>query len=444
MSTRQAYKTEVEVAFNGSEYFDIDPSKVIYIVIEHMYEDRVMPVIYICISMDTDLYSTILDEKDSAKIFLRIQKYNAYSNTSLSKDYIKGEFSYFLSSTMPEYSKDLSDYNTNVDSNYKTIVIGLLDMAIMNTLRKTFGGDGTKKGIDQHTLVYEAVEDTKIVMKTPDYNLVYDNLYIPPITSRKAMLEFIFDTDPFYDTEFMYFIDFDVSYLLDRTGEAVSAGDGQLDDVIIDVQAVTMEEAYNEGMEERNGSYYININPANTNVSMDVGTDKIHNQLVAASADGAETMDLDINRNVDSDTKQTFRRLSESSAIVYKNAIETSQVCIELVKENIDPRYITPNKCFSINNYEGYDEYNGKYLLLYKKEVIQGATSDFASMLTIGVKKLGNIQKIGKATSKASQISTKARSTTARAPKSSKKTSSSSKKPTTSKKKVTTTSSKKK
>lgn len=414
MARKQAYKTKVQLAFVGSQYVEIEPSKIIYVIIEHMYEERVMPVIYISISINAELYTMLIDEKKTAKMFLRIQKYDVYSSTSLSKDYIKNQFTYFLSSATPEYSKDLSDKNSNVDSNYKTIVIGLLDMNIMNELRITFGGQGPLKNIDQHTLIYKAIEDTKIVLKDPVYNIMYESLYVPPLNSRKAMLEYIFDQDPFYDTEFMYFMDFNTSYLLDRSGEAVSANDGQLDDIIIDVKSVTMEEAYNEGMEIRNGSYYFFINPANTNVSMDMGSEKVANQLIAGDEDATTIVDVEMNMVMDSTTKQTFRRMEENTAVVYKNAIQAAQVCMEMVKENIDARYITPNKSIFINNYEGYSEYNGRYNLLYKKEVIQGVNDEFVSIVTIGVKKIGNIQKIGLAGLNVPGTSSKMTSTTAK------------------------------
>jgi hypothetical protein len=422
MASKQAYKTKITIAFSGSEYIKMSSDKIKYIVIEQMYEAKRMPVIYISISVEADLYNTILEEKDSAKIYLRIQKYDAYSKTSLYKDYIKGMFTYTLPSATPEYSKNLSDANDNIDSAYRTLTIGLMSMTIMNTIRKSFSG--FLKNIDLHSLVYKAIKDTKIVLKTPKYNTKFDTVYLPNLTSRYQFLTYIFSLEPFYDTDFLYFIDFDKSYLLDRTGEAVSANDGQYNDIIIDIRSVTDSKAYSEGMEQKNGSYYIYINPANAHVSMDVGTEKIANQLVAGDEDGTTTIDLNINSNTDSTTKQTFKRLDKESAIVYKNTVESAQVCIELVKENIDSRYITPNKTFNITNYEGYEEYSGKYVLIYKKEVIQGASSDYASITTFGIRKVGNIQTIGyvsannikkntSSTAKTSSYSTKTTKTTA-------------------------------
>lgn len=407
MANKQAYKAKVQMSFvTKKENIEIEPSKIIYIIIEHMYKGRVMPVIYTSISVNTTLYSKLLDEKDNAKIFLRVQKYDVYSSTSVSKDYIKGQFTYFLPSTTPEYSKDLSEANSNIDSSYTTITIGLLDMDIMNTLRQTFGG--IKKNVDQHTLIYEGVKNTNVVMKMPNHNNTYDNLIIPAISSRKKYLDYLFTIDPFYDTEFIYFIDFDKSYLLDETGGYTDGNDGQLKNVIIDIKSVTNAKAYSEGMEIKSNAYYFYVNPANVNVSIDMGTEKIANELIASEDSDSISLDLNINRSFDSDTKQTFKRMREGTSVIYKNAVESAQVVIELIKENIDSRYLTPNKVFTVHNYDNYTIYDGKYILLYKKEVIQstGMEGDFVCGVTIGLKKLSNIQKIGKAVLKNNMIGT--------------------------------------
>ncbi len=413
MASKQAYKCKVELTFMGSQNIPIKQEKLVYIIIEHMYESYIMPVIYLSISIDSDLRAMLIDEKDTAKMFLRIQKYDAYSGTSLSKDYIKGQFTYFMSSLTPEYSRDLSDKNSNVDSNYSTITIGLLDMNIMNTVRKTFGG--IVKNIDQQTLIYMGLEDTNAVIKTPPYNAVYESLIIPSITSRKDFLRFVYDKDPFYDTEYLYFIDFDKSYLLDRTGEAVSANDGQLNDILIDIEAVDNWNAYNEGMEIRNNAYFFYINPANTNVGNNATTEKVANQIISANDKGTMSVDLSINKAAGSTTKQRFERMDPEQAIVYKNAIESSEIVLELAKDNIDSRFITPNKAIGVSNYSEYSAYNGRYVLVSKREIIQGASKDFASLVTFRIRRLGNIQQIGSIIKKVPIASTsKTTSTSAR------------------------------
>ena len=391
-SNRQAFKAEVELAYiKNDESITIESDRIQNIVISHDYEIRSMPIIVISLNIDSDLYTDLVQNRNNAKIYLCVRYLDAHSDTSLSKDYIEGQFSYFLSSTSPNYSKTLDESNTNADSNYKNIYIGLMDMRAIDELRCSF--DGVFKKIDQNTLLYMAIKDTKIVMQQPSYNATYDAIIIPPMISRARFIKYIFDTDPFYDTDYLYFIDFETAYLLSRDGTSVSANDGTLDNVIIDVRDVTTEEAYYDGMEIKDGAYYIYINPANTNVAINQGTEKVANTLIAMDEDGSQKVELNINRSVGSGEKITYQRTD--NPLLYKNAVESSALTIEMVKENIDSRYITPNKKFMVKNYEEYQDYNGDYLLMYKHEIINGKAGEFTVSVAMGLKKLGNIESIG-------------------------------------------------
>lgn len=387
-SKRKAFMANVQISFiNGSDKIDIESDRIHNIVISHDYETKSMPIIVLSLSVSSEVYSAMVNNTSTAKIYLRVQYKDAYSDTTVSEDYINNQFSYFLSSTSPNYTKTLDESNTNADSNYKNIHIGLMDMDSMNDLRTSF--NGVFKNVDQNTLIYMAVENTNIIMQRPTYNHKYDTVIVPPIVSRSRFLRFIFDLDPFYDTDYLYFIDFDTSYLLSRNGEAVHANDGSLDDVIVDVRDVTSEEAYYEGMEIRDNAYYLYVNPVNSNVAINQGSEKVANRLVSFDEDGTEIVELNINRSNDSDPKITFVRTDDP--ILYKNTIESSSLVLEIVKENIDGRIITPNKCYNVRNYDEYRNYNGKYLLMYKHEVINGKAGEFLVTVSFGLRKLGEV-----------------------------------------------------
>ena len=226
------------------------------------------------------------------------------------------------------------------------------------------------------------------------YNAEFETINIPPLPSRTKLIRFIFDKNPFYDTNFMFFMDFHQSYLLDLTGEFCPANDGQLGTVSIDICSVLDPASYSEGIAVENDYYQFYVNPADVNVSPNKAIDKIANQVVFVDDDYVESVDLNINRNVDSSTKQSFKR--GGNARLYKNNAEANTVLIELVKENLDSSIITPNKKFIINSYEDHNEYTGLYTLLYKKEVITNINNEFGFSMMIGLRKVGNITKIGK------------------------------------------------
>lgn len=394
-SERKTFMADVSLSYiKGSKVTEIEPDKIRSIVISHDYETKVMPVIVLSLCIGSELYSDIVNYKDVSKIYLKIQFRDANSDTSIARDYINDQFTYFLSSTSPNYSKTLNEANTNADSDYKTLYIGLMSMTLMNDIRSSF--NGVFKDIDQNTLIQMALNGTNVVLKEPTYNNKYDAIIIPPIDSRSKMISYIFDMDPFYDTDYLYFMDFDESYLLSRDGIAVHQDNGTLDDIIIDVRDVTSEEAYYEGMQIKNNAYYIYVNPANCNVSINQCAEKVANRIVGFSEDKMEIVDLDINRSLGSDVKIAYHRTS--NVMLYKNSIESSSLTIEVVKENIDSRVITPNKSIMVSNYEEFSDYNGKYLLMYKHEVITGNAGEFTVTSSFGLKKLGNITGLGNST----------------------------------------------
>ena len=104
-------------------------------------------------------------------------------------------------------------------------------------------------------------------------------------------------------------------------------------------------------------------------------------------------VDLDVNSNADSTTKQAFMR--GSNAVLYKNIVESNTILLEFTKENLDGSIFTPNKRYMVNNFPGYEEYNGTYTLLYKKETIKNTNGEFGIAVSIGLKKVGNIQALG-------------------------------------------------
>ena len=189
-------------------------------------------------------------------------------------------------------------------------------------------------------------------------------------------------------------MDFDKAYLLDLSGEGCPSNDGQLNDIIIDINGVTDPTSYYEGITERDGAYQIYVNPANTNISPNKAIDKIANQMVFVDDDCQVTyVDLDVNSNADSTTKQAFMR--GSNAVLYKNIVESNTILLEFTKENLDGSIFTPNKRYMVNNFPGYEEYNGTYTLLYKKETIKNTNGEFGIAVSIGLKKVGNIQALG-------------------------------------------------
>lgn len=389
-TTRQAYNATVELAFDyNGQRENIESEKIVYVMIEHDYETQVLPIIYISLSVTNDLYTKIVKYKDSAKFYLNITRTNKNSIASLSKKSITGSFNYIPSTTNPNFQEDLTSGDDFLDNSYKRIMLGLVSIELTNKLRKSF--NGFYNNIDQRTLIAMALEGTNCIIENVAYNKVYDSIVIPPISSRYQLLKYIFDKDNFYDTNFRYFMDFEKSYLVSKRGDAIDGGDGQLSSIIVDIRSVTEDEAYYDGIEIRNGAYYIYINPSNSNVTLNEGTEKVANQIISVNDDApVQQLDLNINNSEGSDTKQMFVRTD--NAALYKNELETDTIITEIMKQHIDGSPFTPNKCIVVNNYGEYNKYNGKYLMIYKREFYKCIAGEFVMSCNVGLKKIGNIQ----------------------------------------------------
>ena len=396
-TNRIAYDATIDLAFeHEGRRESIQQEKIIYIMIEHDYEKQVLPIIYITASINNDLYTDILKYKNSAKFYLNIKVQNQNSGSSISRNVINGTFNYIPSDLNPNYQEDLSDLGSIDDAYYRRIMIGLVSIELMNTLRKSF--NGIYNNIDQKTLIGVALEDTNCIIEDIKYNQEYSSILIPPVASRYKFLEYIFSRNNFYDTKFRYFMDFERSYLVSKRGDPIDAGDGDLDTIIVDIRSVSENEAYYDGVSIRNGAYYFYVNPSSTNVTLDEGTEKVANQIVATDYDSeVQQLDMEINNMEGSETKHMFVR--SDNAALFKNELETNTVIVELVKQYIDGSIFTPNKCIMVNNFGEYAKYDGKYLIIYKREFFRCNAGKFTMSCNIGLKKVGNIENAGSLTS---------------------------------------------
>ena len=367
---------------------NVAPERIKYIVIDTNYESEIMPKLYMNISVDTALYDYITNYKDTAKFKLRIERKNLFSKTSISDTIVNETFSYIASTTNADYMRDISEGGIRDDS-YRNIVIGLISDRITDSLRKSF--NSIYNNIDQETLVSLATEGLDIVTEPLSYNKSYSSILIPPIASRNEFLKYIFDYDNFYDTKYLFFMDFKRSYLVSRNGRGVYNSDDPINDVFIDITTLRSNDSFYEGMNMINNSYYLYINPTNSNVIVPDGMGKIGNRLIVVDDDKElEMLDVTLNNNYESTIKDIFVRSDNGSTI--KNDMEQENVLVEVVKNQIDGYSFTPNKTYVVNNFGNYSKYNGKYVISAKKEYFRvTAGGDFRTSCYLVLRKIGTI-----------------------------------------------------
>ena len=366
---------------------DIDNNRIKYIIIEDNYQDFVMPVIYISLALRPDVYQNMLDNEKEGRVYLNIRRKNIQSEFSLSKDNIKGLFSYILSSSNPNYDTEIDEDRTT-ERSFKTLTLALANIDIINASRNSFNGLFTE--IDINTIITKALEGLKVVTKPPKYNAKFYSLNIPAMNSRRKLLDYIFDLYPFFDTNFIFYMDFSQAYFFDLIGKPIAITN-EPTEVILDIKKVTNPEAYMEGVSEKNGSYHIQINPGNLVFGKNKTRDKVANRVVNVDEDGTITYsNLDLG-TPESETKLAFSR--GGNAKLSKNIINSSMSNVELSKNNLDGGVFTPNKTYRIENHAD-SSYNGNYILLHKKEIIKNTSGNFYNSVQLGLRQVGEIDPI--------------------------------------------------
>lgn len=385
------YTADISLSFvSKSETIEIMPENISYIMIDRDYETQILPIIYMNIAVNHSLQNKIVQSRETSKFLLNITRNNENSVINIGKKSISGLFSYLTADTNPNYREDFTDEEDIVGNAYTRMTIGLVSVELSNNLRKTF--NNIYKEADVKSLIALGLEglDEVIVEEIP-YNKEFPNIIFPPLTSRNEFLKYLFSKYNFYDTDFRFFMDFDKCYLLSKKGIPTDGHDGQLSSIIVDIRSALENESYSEGIEIKDGSYYLYIHPADSNVIINQGIENVANNLVGVDEafESPSQMELNINNVEGSSKKDLFLRTDNIA--LYKNELETNTVTVQLAKQQINGDIFTPNKSILVNNYGSYNAYDGKFLLQDKKEIFKGIGGKFVMSTVVSLKKVNNI-----------------------------------------------------
>jgi hypothetical protein len=357
----------------------IDQARISYLMINYDYS-KVIPMVFLSAAISYDMYNDMINYQKTAKMFIDVQGYNIYSTNSTSKRSISGTFRYVLSDTNQTKS------STSGDASYITVTMGLVSDDMINKMRIPF--NGIYRDISTSNVIAMALKDTNVCLEPIKYQHNYKQLVIPAVNSRYKLLEYIFNKDPFYDTSFKYFMDFDRSYLLSQSGRGFKLNDGKPIDIILDIQNTRTSEAMSYGYQIRNGSYYIYVNQMDTNITINNAKDKVIDKIVAYDTEIEQPVNYDLN-SADGD-KTLFIRSKSGNLI--KNDLDSTDVIVEILKQGMDDSIFQLNKHISIKMYGEYEAYSGTYLMIYKKVFYKHAGNEFIVSVNIGLKLISDIE----------------------------------------------------
>ena len=388
----RAFKGEITLAFDyqGSQRIPIRSEYISYLMIERMYENvNVLPIIYLNVSLDSELYDKVIKGMNNSKFYLKVRKKDALSKTASFEVILEDTFTYVASNTNVDFGDELNKESAK-NVSFKKIMLGLVSAEMTNKLRKSF--NGVYNNVTTDDLIRKVALDGlgKIVMEDLQYNESFESFLIPPKPTRYRFIQYLFDKKPFYNSNFTFFMDFDCTYLVSKNGKAVDKGDGKATGVVINVKNYTDKEGFKDGAKEENGANVINVSGSDTNLIVNNATPLSTNKIVGYWDTIENNKEFEMaNNNVYNTEKTSFVRTNKAAAV--KNELDTTAVMLELTKQNIDCDIFTPNKVFNVNNYGSNAQYNGVYFLSYKREFYYiNEDKEFIITSNVGLKKATN------------------------------------------------------
>ena len=373
------YNVELKYIHNNKET-EIKSEAIKYISIDNNYLDINFPILLLSLNIKSSLYDTMLSNIDKDTVTLTISKYNSDNDTKVMKNYIKGEFLYFFSSSDSNYNKELektaSDDKESTSEAYRNTYMGLVSLDIVNYTRKIYNDvlSGTLQSI-----IYNYISSIgKVIIEPFDNNKSVKDLLIPPIVGIDKLIDYIYSISSFYKSQYIFFIDLTKTcYLLSCNGNGVKRKSNEYPSIIINVDSSAVDSKHKTlGMvkNSKKRCYELNINSKDYHFNKDPYYDKDYNKIISIDSMGnVSNITLPTSSNSKGTRPKLYRYIigntNKKNNIKYLSLLTDSVVSV--VKDDIDTSVLTPEKSYNISNLDANKSKDGKYVLIEKKEIFK-------------------------------------------------------------------------
>lgn len=393
ISITYTYKVDAKFVLGNTET-QILPEGINMIISNYDYDNNNIPIVYLGVNLENSLYNKMVQNTEKGTITLTVSKAKNGGNYSFFNNYIKGSFTYMMS-TDPDYNSTLEKQAGTKDQvgvNYRYGYLALFLDGITDNNRKNM--NTIIKNSNMTSVINKFTSHMKMVMESLHTDKYFNHLIIEPLESIPKLLDFLMKKSLFYRNGYRYFVDFEKTYLLSGEGNPVDAKDGTYSTVIINVVDPADIEAHQTGVitDHQSKAYILNINAHNTSTDIRKADEKVFNGITGVDSYGnTKDVELNIPKTKGSSSKYRLERVpSDNMEYVdyLQSKIQDSTMLFSVTKTEIDTSLITPNKEYIVRNFPTYDEYNGNYVLSYKKDVLINQNNQFISSVLFGLRKV--------------------------------------------------------
>ena len=390
------YKIVLKYINSTNIEVEIDSTQIQYILIDKDFENINMPVITIFGSIEKNILDDMIRHSNDNLVTLGIYKYdNTDQNDNITEKYFNDKFIYMLNEDLSRTDK--LDNPQGIDSKtgnrqYREVTIFLIQQNAINNNRQTI--NGVYHNASMNSLILQSTNYLGNMLLEPiKYDTRFDQVIIPPIDSISNYIRYLNDNlGVFYDSPYRFFIDFDTTYLVSSSGNAIRARNQYIYTIVIDIREIDSNISEEPGayVDLKSGKYTIGIDASKVEYVKNNVTNKIVNKVTVINSKGdVFEQDIEDNKAKVTSTINQIMNISNNDQNVINNisySVESANVTITIVKNDLDASLFTLNKEYIIND-PVHDSYAGHYILLQVKQLFIKQNENFIMSTVLKFKK---------------------------------------------------------
>ncbi|MGL5330980.1 MAG: hypothetical protein ACRDD7_17085 [Peptostreptococcaceae bacterium] len=373
MADKYRYLIELRYMYNNKEII-IDNTQIQSVTMDYDYDNRNMPIGFLKASIDKNVLDDMIEHSATKTLTLNISKFVKEEYPLIRQFYINDRFIYFLPKDLNS-DKDLDYSKSTKDSEdmFKQVTIGIIKKSLIDNNKRLIND------VFRNTRVIDMIgkymSDMKLLIEPLNNDREIGQFIVPPLNSLTNYIKYLDEYFGLYTTPYRLFYDFDKTYLLSSSGNAIKSRTERLSSVVINVNKTNSVDSKEEGMttDLKQKVYSINVDSRDINIYQDEATDKAYNTIYTIDSDGkSKKAKLNIDNIDTKNEKVRIEKIASSNqnkTNIIKSAIEGNNTIINVSKTELDTSILTMNKEYIIKNFNKLGYKNGKFLLSRKREI---------------------------------------------------------------------------
>ena len=376
---------QIGIKLPNTPILTIPNIRLVSMYIEENFETHMFPLFKIKLILEDDLYYTIMRNKDTCKIYLRIDKFYYLQNQtekSTYKPYINGMFDIIIDDDREDFEimdkkKEDTSFTSIKESNLNDPEE--IDMELELYLFSSVVKD-TKVNVNKildNATVLDAVQYlmsvskvNNLLMSQPDNDTVYNTLVLPPLSILKSLM-FIDTYYGIYKKGTMIWFGLNNSYIIPYEGEckAWKKGENKITNIVINGRGNTHHSIVMGKIHNQKYTFVVGDSSTISIENASISNDYINaNELQTVdSYDGSMKVTESNTATEYSNFIKFFvnKTLNKFISSMYAGRTSALNTVINIRLCDFDLDDFTPNKQFKfLFEYSEYSKkYKGSYLL---------------------------------------------------------------------------------